>query len=195
MAFTSIPLPGADVTFDPHWLAPVEADALFTTLLGAVPWEIHRIRLFGRDVDSPRLSCWIGDPDASYRYSGTDFAPRPWPCALVGVRERLQRETGMDFNSVLANQYRDGRDRMGWHSDNERELGARPLIASLSLGAERRFVFRDRRNPASRHALVLPHGSLLLMAGETQARYRHALPATAHAVGPRINLTFRRILR
>lgn len=195
MAFTPVPLPGADVALDPHWLAPVEADALFTTLLDAVTWEVHRIRLFGRAVDSPRLSCWIGDPDASYRYSGTDFAPRPWPRALAGVRERLHRETGMDFNSVLANQYRDGRDRMGWHSDNERELGARPLIASLSLGAERRFVFRDRDDPASRHVVVLPHGSLLLMAGQTQARYRHALPATARAVGPRINLTFRRILR
>ena len=106
---TPLPLPGADVRFDPQWLASAEADALFADLLARVPWEVHRIRLFGRQVDSPRLSCWIGDPDASYRYSGADFAPHPWPQALAGVRERLQRETGVAFNSVLANLYRRAR--------------------------------------------------------------------------------------
>ena len=99
---TPLPLPGADVRFDPQWLASAEADALFADLLARVPWEVHRIRLFGRQVDSPRLSCWIGDPDASYRYSGADFAPHPWPPALAGVRERLQRETAWAGTATMS---------------------------------------------------------------------------------------------
>jgi alkylated DNA repair dioxygenase AlkB len=170
------------------------ADALLAGLLADVPWEVHRIRLFGREVDSPRLSCWIGDPDAAYTYSGLRLQPRPWPAALRAVRDRLQCELGTDFNSVLANLYRDGNDRMGWHSDGERELGPAPVIASLSLGACRRFVLRHRRDVAAKLAIELPHGSLLVMRGDTQRNYRHALPATAKPVGARINLTFRRIV-
>ncbi|MDR6673362.1 alpha-ketoglutarate-dependent dioxygenase AlkB [Xanthomonas sp. 1678] len=186
-------LPGADVRWLPGWLAPAEAAALFAQLLAEVEWEVHRIRLFGRLVDSPRLSCWIGDQEASYRYSGTRFAPHPWPPALRSLRERLAAETGVPFNSVLANRYRDGRDAMGWHSDDEKELGPHPLIASLSLGATRRFVLRHRQQPTLRQALELSAGGLLLMGGETQRLYRHALPRTAKPVGERINLTFRRI--
>ncbi|WP_166209702.1 alpha-ketoglutarate-dependent dioxygenase AlkB family protein [Cognatiluteimonas telluris] len=193
MALVPLALPAAAVALDPAWLEPPAADALLAALLDDVEWEVHRIRLFGRAVDSPRRSCWIGDPHASYAYSGTRFTPHEWPGAMLPVRARLQDELGIDFNSVLANLYRDGRDRMGWHRDNERELGSRPVIASLSLGARRRFVFRRRDEPARKHAIVLGHGSLLLMAGDTQAAYQHALPATAKPVGPRINLTFRRI--
>ena len=98
------------------------------------------------------------------------------------------------MNSVLANLYRDGRDAMGWHSDDEPELGPRPVIASLSLGGTRRFVFRHRREPERKYELPLGHGSLLLMRGDTQADWKHALPRTARPVAPRINLTFRRIL-
>lgn len=193
MPLTPLDLRGADVAMDPTWLSPDEASALFDALYAGIAWETHRIRLFGREVDSPRLSCWIGDPGASYTYSGTRFEPRPWPPALLPIRARLQAEFGVDFNSVLANLYRDGRDRMGWHADNERELGAHPVIASLSLGATRRFVFRHRFAPSWKRELSLGHGSLLLMAGETQANHRHTLPATSRSVGPRINLTFRRI--
>ncbi|MBO9829005.1 alpha-ketoglutarate-dependent dioxygenase AlkB [Xanthomonas sp. A2111] len=186
-------LPGADLRWYPEWLDPAAAAALCAQLLREVPWEVHRIRLFGKLVDSPRLSCWIGDADASYRYSGTRFAPHPWPAALLPLRARLAAETGVAFNSVLANRYRDGRDAMGWHSDDERELGPAPVIASLSLGATRRFVLRHRQQPALRQALELTSGGLLLMAGDTQRLYRHALPRTAKPVGERINLTFRRI--
>lgn len=180
------------------WLSAPEADALFGTLQTWIPWARHRLRIFGREVDAPRLSCWIGDPEAAYRYSGTRFAPQPWPAALQPVRDRLSAAAGVDFNSVLANLYRDGRDAMGWHSDDEPELGPRPVIASLSLGATRRFVLKARRPGADgkleRRVIELPHGSLLLMRGDTQARFRHALPRTARTVGPRINLTFRKIL-
>lgn len=193
MPLARIDLPDADVAIDPGWLAPAQADALFARLRDDIAWGVHRIRLFGRVVDSPRLSCWIGDPGATYVYSGTRFEPQPWPAALLPVRERLRRETGISFNSVLANLYRDGRDRMGWHSDNEPELGRRPTIASLSLGAERRFALKHRSVAELRRTLVLAHGSLLLMAGETQAHYRHALPPSARVKEARINLTFRRI--
>jgi len=189
----ALPLADATLDFDPRWLSPRQADELFEDLRSCIAWEVHRIRLFGRLVDSPRLSSWIGDPGAGYVYSGARFEPRPWPGALEAVRDRLIAATGQRFNSVLANLYRDGRDAMGWHSDDERELGARPVIASLSLGATRRFVLKHRRQPDRKLALELPHGSLLLMSGETQANYRHSLPRTARPVGPRINLTFRRI--
>jgi alkylated DNA repair dioxygenase AlkB len=192
---TSPDLPGATLWFSPDWLPLAEADALFTQLLADIPWAVHRIRLFGRDVDSPRLSCWMGDPDAVYRYSGTRFVPHAWPPGLRALRERLEHQFAAAFNSVLANRYRSGRDAMGWHSDDEPELGTAPVIASLSLGATRRFVLKHRQDPARKLELLLPHGSLLLMSGDTQRHYRHALPRTAKPTGERINLTFRNILR
>lgn len=188
-----IPLEGASLSFDPHWLSLAQADELFGLLHAGIAWEVHRIRLFGRLVDSPRLSSWIGDPGSGYVYSGARFEPRPWSPELAALRDRASLVAGERFNSVLANLYRDGRDAMGWHSDDERELGARPVIASISLGAARRFVLKHRRQPELKLALELPHGSLLLMSGETQANYRHGLPRTARPLGPRINLTFRRI--
>lgn len=189
-----IELPGAEVTWCRGWLPAPQAEALRLALLDGVAWEVHRIRLFGREVDSPRLSCWIGDPQARYRYSGSDFLPHPWPPALLPLRARLQGECDAAFNSVLVNRYRSGQDAMGWHSDDEPELGPRPLIASLSLGAPRRFVFRDRQAPPRKQELLLGHGDLLLMGGDTQRLYQHALPRTARPVGERINLTFRTIL-
>jgi len=190
-----IDLPGADVEWRPGWLPEPEAEALRQALREQVDWEVHRIRIFGRQVDSPRLSRWIGDPDARYRYSGTDFVPHDWPPVLDAVRTRLAADTGTSFNSVLLNRYRDGADAMGWHSDDEPELGPRPLIASLSLGAPRRFVFRHRQDKGLKRELVLGHGDLLLMGGDTQRLYHHALPRTAKPVGERINLTFRTIGR
>jgi len=188
-------LPDADVRYMPRWIAHDAADALFVALRDGVAWERHRIRLFGRDVDAPRLSCWIGDAEATYTYSRMRYLPHPWPGALLGIRDRLREECGVEFNGVLANLYRDGNDGMGWHSDDEPELGARPLIASLSLGTARRFALRHRDDATCRLDIELAHGSLLLMGGATQAHYRHALPKTAHRAGPRINLTFRRLLR
>lgn len=188
-----IELAGAGLRFAPAWLSRDDADALFSSLRDAIAWETHRIRMFGRTIDSPRLSCWIGDPGTGYTYSRTRFEPHPWPAALVPMRMRLRETLGASFNSVLANRYRDGRDRMGWHSDDEPELGPQPIIASLSLGATRRFALKPR-GEGERLDLDLPHGSLLVMDGDTQTRYRHALPGTKRPVGERINLTFRRIL-
>ncbi len=184
-----------EVELVPGWLDAGAGHALLDELHAGLPWTTHRVVLFGRAIDAPRLSCWIGDPGASYRYSGVRHSPVPWPDVLQPLRERLQRDTGQAFNSVLANLYRDGRDCMGWHSDDEAELGRQPLIASLSLGATRRFLLRHRREPARRQGVELAHGSLLLMRGACQSDWRHALPRTAKPVGPRINLTFRRIVQ
>jgi len=192
-----IPLAGADLLFAPRWLPAAAADKLFSTLRdpvqAGIDWEVHRIKLFGREVDSPRLSRWIGDPGASYRYSGVRFEPATWPRALGVMRKAVNAAAGEEFNSVLANLYRDGNDTMGWHSDDEPELGAQPIIASLSLGAARKFVLKSRAAGGARLEIELTHGSLLVMRGDTQRNYKHALPRTKKAAGERINLTFRRI--
>jgi len=191
MARYAVELPGAAISYDPDWLGSEAASALFEALRAALPWERHRITVYGRSLEAPRLSCWIGD--AAYTYSGTRFEPHPWPAALAPVRERLERELDAGFNSMLANLYRDGNDRLGFHRDSEPELGPEPLIASISLGATRRFRLREREGRGS-YGIDLQHGSLLVMAGATQRHWLHAVPQTARVVGPRINLTFRRVL-
>lgn len=188
-----LPLAGADVRLL-QFCPREQAERWFARLHAEIPWERHRLRLFGREIDAPRLSSWIGDADAVYTYSGTRFEPRAWTPACAELRDGLGALCGERYNSVLCNLYRDGRDSMGWHSDDESELGAAPVIASLSFGAVRRFRLRHRRDPALRLELDLPSGSLLLMAGATQRNYRHDLPKTAREVCARINLTFRRVL-
>jgi alkylated DNA repair dioxygenase AlkB len=194
-----LPLPGADVRYAASWLAKDEADHLLERLLGEISWEQHQLLMFGREVTAPRLSCWIGDPGSTYMYSRMRFEPRAWTPSLIPLRARLEQLCGARFNSVLANLYRDGRDSMGWHSDDEPELGAQPVIASLSLGAARRFRLRRRlprgMRPSSADTLdlSLAHGSLLYMAGDTQRLYQHDLPKSAAVHAPRINLTFRYI--
>jgi alkylated DNA repair dioxygenase AlkB len=183
-------LPDADVRLT-QFCDAVEAARWFARLHAEIAWERHRLRIFGREVDSPRLSCWIGDADAVYRYSGTRFAPHPWTPALIELREYISSHCGECSNSVLANLYRDGRDSMGWHSDDEPELGRDPAILSFSFGGVRRFRLRHRHDPRLRLELDLPSGSLLRMAGTTQRFYRHDLPKTARAVPARINLTYR----
>lgn len=189
-----IELPGAELRWMPHWLSPDEASQWLAELRNTIPWEVHRIRIFGREVDSPRLSCWIGDADASYTYSRTRFEPHPWSVPLSALRERIEAACATRFNSVLANLYRDGNDSMGWHSDDEPELGPCPIIASVSLGAERTFRFRSRNDKTKVYTLTLPHGGMLCMSGQTQHRYQHDLPKMRGSVNPRINLTFRAIL-
>lgn len=188
--FGRVALPGADVRYRPDWLAPDEAEALQQRLLQEIQWTQHRVRMFGRELPAPRLSAWIGDADAAYTYSRVRYQPAPWTPALAQLRERLQRELDAPFNSVLANRYRDGRDSMGWHADDEPELGSEPLIASVSLGAVRRMRLRARDRSASA-AIDLAPGSLLLMGGQTQSRYQHAVDKTRAQTGERINLTFR----
>lgn len=170
-----------------------QAGPLQRRLENDLPWRREYIRLFGRQVLIPRQQCWIGDPQARYRYSGLELAPLPWPDWLLPVRDRVSEQCGANFNSVLCNRYRDGSDSMGWHSDDEPELGPAPLIAALTFGGERRFQFRHRQDKRLRETLVLPHNSLLIMPRGLQAEFQHQLPKTRQPVAARINLTFREI--
>ena len=174
------------------FLAPA-ARPRVDALAAELPLRTDTFTMFGRTVRVPRLISWHGDPGCRYRYSGQTYEPAPWTPGLARIRALLCARTGVAWNAVLANYYRDGRDSVGWHSDDERELGpARDdiAIASLSLGATRRFVMRHRER-GDRRELALADGSLLLMRGTTQRHWRHALPKTAQRVGPRLNLTFR----
>jgi len=181
-----------DFMYFGHFLECTGGYDLLQRFRSELNWKQQQVRLFGRTVLQPRLSCWYGDVNADYTYSGLHLRPLPWHPQLLELRYRLQDTLQCPFNSVLANAYRDGRDSMGWHADDEKELGAEPRIASISLGAHRRFVLRSRSGEETR-SLQLEHGSLLLMQGKSQRDYRHSIPKTKKVVGLRINLTFRQV--
>lgn len=187
-------IPDADVEFTPGFFDPAEASELHRDLTAHAKWEQQTFRMFGRDVRAPRLSAWYGDPGARYTYSGVALDPLPWLPELTTIRCRLEAAVGHGFNSVLLNLYRDGADGMGWHSDDEPELGPRPTIASLSFGATRRFLLRhrDRRDLATVE-IAPAHGSLLVMSGTTQRFWKHRVPKSARPLAPRLNLTFRSV--
>lgn len=194
MPLALLPLPHAEIWLDEHFLPPAAAGALLRELENTIIWRQEAIRLYGREVLQPRLTAWHGDPGASYRYSGLQLTPQPWTPALQQLRAQLETATGATFNSVLLNLYRYGQDSMGWHADDEPELGPEPVIASLSLGATRRFRLRPRDAQHTSHtpvSLDLPSGSLLVMRGPTQRHWLHAVPKTTRAAGVRLNLTFR----
>ena len=184
---------GAFITVHEHWLDPGDASALQKALTGTIAWEQGTIRLFGREVAEPRLTAWFGDRD--YVYSGRHLRSRPFPPTLDALRPDVEAACGSRLNSVLLNRYRDGRDSMGFHSDDEAELGSNPVIASLSLGAERRFLLRPKKlNGGTPLQLTLRHGMLLIMGGTCQHTFRHAVPKQASVQAERINLTFRNVV-
>ncbi len=192
-ASVDLALPDGEARLWPSAWEAAEAAVLFEELRHSIEWQQEKIMIFGAPRTVPRLVAWHGDPGACYAYSGTLHEPLPWTEALERVRHRVLNLSGMAFNAVLLNLYRDGRDGMGWHSDDEPELGPAPVIASVSLGATRRFCLRHRRRKDLKLDLALEHGSLLLMAGQTQRHWVHAVPKTARPVGERINLTFRQV--
>jgi alkylated DNA repair dioxygenase AlkB len=192
-SFRRLDLDDAEVSLLDEAFAGAEATELFRELRHGTEWRQEEVVIFGRRRLVPRLVAWHGDPGASYTYSGTPHQPLPWTPVLEQVRHRVRALSGLHFNAVLLNLYRDGRDGMGWHADDEPELGPEPVIASVSLGAVRRFCLRHRRRKGLRANFSLPHGSLLLMSGATQRHWVHALPKTAVAVGERVNLTFRMV--
>lgn len=165
------------------------ADRLFDRLREELDWAQEKGFLFGRRVALPRRTAWYGP--AAYSYSGVTHPAQALPPVLEGLAAALPADQEVRPDSVLANLYRNGGDSMGWHSDDEALFGDQPAIWSVSLGATRRFSFRHR-SMGVRVDVDLPHGSLLLMSGECQRYWHHALPKTARQVGPRINLTYRR---
>lgn len=195
-AFERIPMPDADVLYLAG-LALARPDAqLVEQLIAEIPWRCEEVVMWGRRMPQPRLTAWYGDPGASYAYSGIELHPSPWTPLLFDIKTRIETAVGAAFNSVLLNHYRDHQDSIGFHSDNEPELGEQPVIASLSLGAERTFILKHktlkRLDPVR---LRLASGSLLLMRGDTQRSWRHGVPKESRPCGPRINLTFRTIIR
>jgi alkylated DNA repair dioxygenase AlkB len=169
-------------------------DHVMARLVAETPWRSETITLWGQPHLQPRLTAWYGDPDAHYTYSGMSLAPQPWTPLLADIRARVEQTTRRTFNSVLLNYYRDGRDSMGMHSDDEPELGRDPAVAALSLGAPRVFTLKHKTDKTVAPVrIALGEGSLLLMAGATQHNWRHGIARTARPVGPRISLTFRLI--
>jgi len=189
---------GAWLELGRGWLDEARASDLQALLVRDVAWEQRHIVLFGKRILQPRLIAWAGE--LPYRYSGQTLEPREWPGAVRAILARVNDAAGAAFNHVLINRYRDGNDSMGYHADAEPELGPDPVVATLSLGASRRFLLRRHEKPVegTRKAplsLALEHGSLLIMGGSCQRHYRHAIPRDPSAeVKERISLTFRRIL-
>ena len=182
-----------EIVFCEDFLDPVEAEEYLRSLTASLDWREEFLRIAGRTIPVPRLVAWHGDPGATYRYSGLRHDPEPWTPDLLALKQRVEAACGHAFNSVLGNLYRNGQDAVSWHADDEPELGVEPVIASLSLGAERRFELRHNR---SRELLRLPlnSGSLLVMRGAFQHHWQHRIPRQAGITAPRINLTFRLIL-
>ena len=184
----------ADVLLCPQFFKAEESARFFTTLTETIAWQHEAIRIYGRLIDQPRLTAWYGDPGKSYTYSGITLTPQAWTPALQEIRQRAEAFAEVTFNSVLLNQYRNERDSVSWHSDDEPELGPNPVIASISFGATRRFHFKHKTDPLQRMAVDLTDGSLLLMRGATQHFWKHQIPKSSRPHTPRINLTFRTVL-
>lgn len=166
----------------------------FDVLKNKIQWEEKEIILFGKKVWQPRLVAFYGDEKVSYKYSGQEMWAIPWTDDLLQIKNSLKNGLGLNFNSCLLNYYRDGKDSMGWHQDNEAVLGKNPLIASLTFGCERKFKLKHISDSELKLDLVLKSKSVFVMSGETQHFYKHSIPKTNKEVGPRINLTFRTIL-
>lgn len=194
-----IDAPDAELDYWPAWLSTISANKLFDRLAapGSIAWEQTRIQIYGRDVAIPRLNAVYGDTETRYAYSGATLETHAWTPLLDELRADIERVTGWTFTHVMLNFYRNGHDSMGWHSDDEPELGTNPRIASLSVGCERDFHLRHRtREDIEPIRLKLANGSLLLMHGGCQHHWLHALPKRTgrNLPGPRINLTFRKLI-
>lgn len=170
-----------------------ESTHYFDNLRNNINWQEASIRIAGRQIAIPRLQCWVADPGLCYRYSGLSMEPQQWSQTLRQIRARVERLADHSFNAVLLNYYRDGRDSVAWHADDEPELGSDPVVASVSFGVSRLFELKHRRQN-TRLRLILEDGSVLVMGKTLQNNWLHQLPKARTITEPRINLTFRRIV-
>ena len=189
----TLELEDACINFQPFFYTQEDALSLYQYLHEHTDWRQETIKVYGKSHLTPRLSCWMGDEHTTYGYSNTIMKPVAWDKTVLAIKLKIEEATNTQFNSVLINLYRDGKDSNGWHSDNEPELGLNPTIASLSLGAPRDFHLRHKSNKQLTHKMSLTNGSLLMMSGTTQQYWQHHIPKRANASG-RINLTFRTII-
>ncbi len=185
-------MPDCDLYWKRGFFDTSESDDYFQVLSTGVQWRQDAIKFGGKMIQVPRLTAWYGNSGKNYAYSGIRMQPLPWSAPLLKVKRAVDAEAGVEFNSVLLNYYRDERDSVAWHSDDEPELGTNPVIASVSFGATRRFVLKHKKEKQlPKIEVELSHGSLLLMRGPTQHHWLHTIPKSRVPVGPRINLTFR----
>jgi alkylated DNA repair dioxygenase AlkB len=185
---TPIPVPDGELSFLAQLPLSLGNDEVLARLIAETAWRSELVIVWGKQYQQPRLTAWHGE--AAYTYSGLRLEPLPFTALQQEIRQAVEAASGHRFNSVLLNYYRDGRDSMGMHSDNEPELGPEPVIASVSFGAERTFILQHKRSK-ERVRLALTDGSLLLMAGTLQANWLHGINKVTRDVGPRVNLTFR----
>lgn len=184
-------LPNSDIIYYPGFFSTDEASTFFDLFKKEVPWQQDSITLFGKTHPQPRLTTLYGNNGKSYSYSGITMHPHGFTAELLQIKSKIELEAKVLFTTCLLNYYRDGKDSNGWHADDEKELGKNPVIASISLGAERYFHLRNKGNKSIKHKILLEHGSMLLMQGETQHYWQHQIAKTAQKIGERINLTFR----
>lgn len=184
-------LPNAEIEYYPSIIDEEKKELIFQKLMTEVPWQQDEIIVYGKNHQQPRLTALYGNEGKPYAYSNIIMHPHPWNSLLTYIKEMVEEVCEETFTTVLLNLYRDGKDSNGWHSDNEKELGRNPIIASLSLGAERIFHLKHNTNNDLRQRILLENGSLLIMKGETQHFWKHQIPKTEKEIEPRINLTFR----
>ncbi|MYC77656.1 alpha-ketoglutarate-dependent dioxygenase AlkB [Candidatus Poribacteria bacterium] len=190
-----IPIQDGKLCLYPHLFPPEESERFLTQLKDNVNWQQEEIKLYGRTIPLPRLTAWFGDEGKTYMYSGITVEPESWTPTLLKIKSRIEEVSDARFNSVLLNYYRNERDSVSWHSDDEPELGKDPIIGSVSFGAARTFQLKHKTNKSLTFSRDLPDGSYLEMAGSTQHYWLHQIPKRTRKIGPRINLTFRVIQR
>jgi alkylated DNA repair dioxygenase AlkB len=183
-----------EVYLYPALFTAAERESLYTQLKNGVPWKQEPIVIAGRSIMQPRLTAWYGDAGKPYSYSGITMHPYPWSDALLHIRQRIEAVAAHTFTSALLNFYRDGNDSVGWHRDNEKELGKDPLIGSVSFGVPRTFYFRHAKEKRATEKIVLTSGSFLLMKGTTQHHWLHSIKKEPRITEGRINITFRSIV-
>jgi len=184
-------LQDAEIEYHPQFFGLEEANALFDKLYQNTQWIEEDIRVYGKIYKQPRLTAFFANNQKKYGYANISMIPQPFPPLLNAIKTKVEAATQTQFSSCLLNLYRDGQDSNGWHADDEKELGLNPVIASVSLGAERLFHLKHKKIKKLKHKLNLQNGSLLLMKGETQHHWLHQIPKTKKPLGKRINLTFR----
>lgn len=184
-------LPNSEIIYYPSFIGREKADRYFRLLRERINWQQDDITVFGKTYAQPRLTALFGNNGKPYSYSNITMNPQEFTEPLLEIKSSIEQQASVMFTSCLANLYRDGSDSNGWHADNEKELGKNPVIASITLGHERYFHLKHRTVKALRHKLLLAHGSLLLMKGETQHHWLHQIAKTKKPIGERINLTFR----
>jgi len=192
--FRKLKMPDAEVSYYPNFYNASSASSYFNKLFHNIAWQQDIIKIFGKEIPIPRLQAFYGDEGLNYKYSNINLKATKWNNLLLKIKADIETTSNIKLNCVLLNLYRTGNDSNGWHADDESSLGKNPAIASVSLGANRYFNFKHKKNRALKTKIELQNGSLLVMKGKTQHFWYHQIAKTKKQVEPRINLTFRLII-